>query len=275
VVGSVFYSNPVNFILYILMFFALVKGKIRDLPDYYPLFLWLGMPLILVLLCVSLFNETLPHWSGPAYLSLMIVTACWLDGKTNSLFVSKWLKAAGWFYIGVVILGVLSIGYLPFRLGNSQERYLGKGDITLDMSGWKPFAIHFDSLYKADRSSHRMKDEATIISDYWFPAGHLDHYYAIPYRHNLLAFGPVFDIHHFAWLNHRRPRLAPGADAYFIYPSNYFGPPKALFKNDFVRVEDSIHIPQIRAGNIVRYFVIYRLHGFRGDSLDYLVPQIR
>jgi hypothetical protein len=25
----------------------------------------------------------------------------------------------------------------------------------------------------------------------------------------------------------------------------------------------------------VRNFVIYRMHGFRGDSLDYLVPGIR
>ncbi|MDP9042038.1 MAG: glycosyltransferase family 39 protein, partial [Bacteroidota bacterium] len=121
-VGSVFYSNPANFILYVLMLIALVRGKIRDLPVYYPLFLWLSMPLILVLLGVSLFNETLPHWSGPAYLSLMIMTACWLDGRTDSLFVSKWLKAAGWVYISVIILGVLSIRYLPFRIGNSEEK---------------------------------------------------------------------------------------------------------------------------------------------------------
>jgi len=119
-----------------------------------------------------------------------------------------------------------------------------------------------------------MKENATIISDYWFPAGHLDHYYGIPYHHNLLVFGPVNDIHHFAWLNQRRPWLKKGSDAYFIYPSNYYGPPKASLKTDFVLVEDSLRIPQFRSGNPVRYFVVYRMHDFKGDSLALAIPGI-
>ena len=104
--------------------------------------------------------------------------------------------------------------------------------------------------------------------------GHLDHYDGIPCHHNLLVSDPVNDIHHFAWLNQRRLRLKKGSDAYFIYPSNYYGPPKVSLKNEFDRVEDSVSIPQFRSGNPVRYFVVYRMHDFKGDSLESVVPGI-
>ena len=275
VLGSFFYSNPVNFMLYICAIYAIAKHKIKKLPEYYPLFLWLSLPLILLLIWTSLFNETLPHWSGPAYLSLMLLAACWLEQKINLQTTGKWIRTAAWVYASVVILSLTGILFFPFRMGSRQEKNLGKGDISLDMSGWKQFAKDFDSLYRADTESGRMKSEAVLISDYWFPAGHLDHYYGIPYHHNLLVWGPLNDIHHFAWLNQKRPRLKQGADAYFIYPSNYYGPPNQKLKNNFTRIEDSLLIPQFRSGNTVRNFVVYRMHDFRGDSLGYLFPAIR
>ena len=228
--GSVFYSNPVNFIIYILTIVAIFKRSIKNLPKDYPLFLWLSLPLIVVLLWTSLFSETLPHWSGPAYLSLMLLAPYWLDTKTNAHGYS-WLKTSGWVYVVIVVLGTISIRYLPFQTGSKQEKYLGKGDISLDMSGWHEFALRFDSIYRSDIDAGRMKRNATIIADYWFPAGHLDHYYAMPFHHNLLTFGPIGDIHHFAWLNERRPRLTYGSDAYFIYPTNYYGPPGSTLRS--------------------------------------------
>jgi 4-amino-4-deoxy-L-arabinose transferase-like glycosyltransferase len=274
VLGSVFYSNPINFVMYVITIWAIIKGKINGLPKVYPLLLWLSFPLILVLIWTSMFSETLPHWSGPAYLSLMLLAACWLDEKTESAAYGKWLRTAGWLFVSVIVIGVSGIHYLPFRIGSADEKNLGKGDITLDMYGWHSFAISFDSLYRVDLAAGHMKENATILSDYWFPAGHLDHYYGIPYHHNLLAMGPVNDIHHFAWLNQRRPGLKKGSDAYFIYPSNYYGPPKVSLKNDFALVEDSISIPQYRSGIPVRYFVVYRMHDFKGDSLEMAVPGI-
>jgi hypothetical protein len=274
VLGSVFYSNPVNFIMYVITIWTISKGKTDRLPKVYPLLLWLSLPLILVLFWTSMFSVTLPHWSGPAYLSLMLLAACRLDEITDKPSPAGWLKTAGWLYITVVIIGVCGIRYLPFRIGSTGEKNLGKGDITLDMIGWHSFAVRMDSLYQADFATGRMKENATIISDYWFPAGHLDHYYGIPFHRNLLALGPVNDIHHFAWLNQRRPGLKKGSDAYFIYPSNYYGPPKVSLRNDFVQIEDSVCIPQFRSGNPVRYFVVYRMHGFKGDSLALAVPGI-
>jgi hypothetical protein len=89
VLGTLFYSNPVNFTLYISTLWAIAKGKIKRLPKEYPLFLWLSLPLIGVLFWTSLFNETLPHWSGPAYLSLMLLLPFGWMGKQMTGWLSN------------------------------------------------------------------------------------------------------------------------------------------------------------------------------------------
>jgi hypothetical protein len=271
--GSVLYSNPVNFIFYVSMIIALLNNRIKNLPVYYPVLLWLSLPLIIVLLWTALFNETLPHWSGPAYFSIMLLAACYLD-EIKSVKKIKWLKASGFTYCLVVFGGILAIRFLPVRIGSHEKKYLGKGDITLDMTGWKQAGGQFDSLYQSDAESGKMQEGAMLISDYWFPASHLDYYFSRPFHHNLLAFGRLNDIHHFAWLNFRRPRLTKGSDAYFIYTSNYYGPPSKMLKSYFAQTDDSVLIPQYRSGIPVRYFVIYRMHNFKGDSVDYLFPGI-
>jgi hypothetical protein len=273
VLGSVFYNNPVNFILYIFTLIALFRKKNAPFPDRVILLLCLCLPLILVLVWASLFSETLPHWSGPAYLSFMLLASCWLEEKQKT-FTSAWLKTSGWVYGTTVVLAIWAIRYLPFQIGSNKQTDLGAGDVTLDMSGWTSFSRSFDSLYQTDINSNKMKAGSVLISDYWFPAGHLEHYYSIPYGHNLIVFGPVNNIHHFAWLNWRRPRLIAGSDAYFIFPSNYYGPPASYLKKEFAHVEDSLLIPQFRNGTRVRNFVVYRMHNFIGDSLDYLTPAI-
>ena len=274
VLGSAFYNNPVNFVLYIVCLFAMARTKYNRLPECSPLLLWLSLPLIGVLLWVSFFNETLPHWSGPAYLSMMLLAACLLDEKMIAGYPARWLKTSGWVYGAVLILGVLSIRWLPFRIGSNMDFKLGTGDPTLDMTGWKSFSPQFESICRSDIETGKMKPGPFILADYWFPAGHLDHYVCKPYDHNLIVFGPLNNIHHFAWLNQRRRRITPGSDAYFIYPSNYYGPPDPALRRDFAYVEDSLLVPQYRSGIRVRNFVIYRMHDFRGDSLDYLFPGI-
>jgi hypothetical protein len=263
ILGSVFYSNPVNFFLYIVSLIALFKGRIRVLPSYYTLFLWLSLPLILLLLWMSLFNDTLPHWSGPAYISIVLIAAIYTDQQYPKSIFAPFVKAAALTFIAVLCLGVIGIRYLPFRIGSDKPELLGTGDITLDMTGWKNFALRFDSLYRKDQQEGRMKSGALLISDYWFPSGHLDHYIGQPAHINLLAIGPLKDIHHFAWLNQRRPPLKKGDDAYFIYPSNYYGPPEDSLRSCFRSVEDSIIIPQFRMSKPVRNFVIYRMHDFK------------
>ena len=66
-----------------------------------------------------------------------------------------------------------------------------------------------------------------------------------------------------------------GSDAYFIYPTNEYGPPKTKLINAFISVDTPVLIPQFRTGQTVRYLVIYRMHHFKGDSSDYLISGIK
>jgi hypothetical protein len=273
VLGSIFYNNPINVFLYASALFAVARKKILPSQTTYFL-LWLSLPLIGILLWMSVFSQTLPHWSGPAYLGLMLLTSMWLDEKSKDGFRFRWLKISAWLYLGVLIPGVLCIKFLPVQIGNGKDQKLGTGDPTLDMSGWKSFSGQLDSIYLDDVGRGKMKPGSFVLSDYWFPAGHLNYYFCRPYHRNLLVVGPLNNIHHFAWLNQRGARLPQGSDAYFIYPSNYYGPPDSALRANFILAEDSLLIPQFRSGIRVRNFVVYRMHDFRGDSLQYLTPDI-
>jgi 4-amino-4-deoxy-L-arabinose transferase-like glycosyltransferase len=214
--GSVFYNNPVNIILYVIAIIAITRKKIKVPPPYLRLYLLLALPLIIVLLLMSLFNETLPHWSGPAYISVMLLTAFYFSSKNlGSQKTPRGILIALGLFFGIVIVGIPVIKFIPAQLGSKEERILGKADVTLDMNGWEQFAGKFDSLYKSDVSKGLMKENAMIISDYWFPAAHLDYYLAQPLHINLFAVGKLTDIHHYAWLNKERPAFAKGNGCIF------------------------------------------------------------
>ncbi|MBS1933410.1 MAG: glycosyltransferase family 39 protein [Bacteroidetes bacterium] len=264
-IGSIAYNNPVNFFLYVIGVAGILRYKNFVPKNYRRLLLLLGFPLILVLLVMSLFNETLPHWSGPAYISLLILTAIYFSAKNiNSSKTPGGILAANYLLLFVAIAGIIVIRYLPFQLGNKQERILGDSDVTLDMSGWKDFSGKFYALYNADVKQGLMKENAFIISDKWFPAANLDYYIANPFHLNFFAAGKLVDIHNYAWLNKTRTPLKKGDDAYFIFPTNYYGAPKKNLLDHFEKTDSAVIIPQFRSGVHVRNFVIVRLHDYKG-----------
>ncbi|QEC41512.1 ArnT family glycosyltransferase [Pseudobacter ginsenosidimutans] len=254
--GSFAYNNPLNVILLVASLVAL-KWKLKQ----YSLILWLGLPLILTVIFLSLFNDTLPHWSGPAYSTLILLTAARLSG-INSRKVKKWTTAGISLTAGVLLTAICIINYWPGTLGNKSIPDFGKHDITLDMSGWRNFGKDFSNLYKEDKKS--AKDSPRFIfSNYWFPAAHLDFYVARPIGLFVKGIGDINAIHHFAWLNEKLPELKPGEDAYYIGISNFYEPvPEAITKR-FSEVSAPVSIPQIRNGKVARYFYVYRLKGYK------------
>lgn len=264
VFGSAFYNNPVNFVLYVIALISVGRKKMPVSSNWLRLYLLLGLPLIGVLLVMSVFNETLPHWSGPAYISILLLTAAYLSGKNEGAAkIPRPLLSAVILFFVIAAGGVIAISWLPVQIGKKDGKDLGKGDVTLDMNGWKQFSQKFDSLYRSDIKTGMMKPNSPVIADYWFPAAHLDYYVAAPLGINFIAIGKLRDIHHYAWLNKERPGLAPGNDAYFIYPSNYYGPPREELRKHFDHL-DSLAILQTRMNLPVRNFVIYRMHGYLG-----------
>jgi 4-amino-4-deoxy-L-arabinose transferase-like glycosyltransferase len=262
--GGVLYSNPLCYALYVLMLAAVWRGRLFLPVKPLRLLLCCSLPLIAVFLFISLFRSTLPHWSGPGFMGLMLLTACWLHQR-YPVRIPLVLWLANGLICVLLVVGFWMIKAAPVSLGKKDKQLLGDGDVTLDMEGWKNFKDSFALLYEKDMTTGGMQKGAGLVSNKWFPAAHLLYYVGRPLQLPLHGIGTLEEIHHFAWLNDQIPALKPGTDAYYITPSNYFTDPAHGISTYFTTTDPPQRIAQRRGGMTVRYFYIYRLHHYRGN----------
>lgn len=267
-VGTILYNNPIVFFLTLSGIIYYIKNKLLLYDGHRQLLFWLSFPLIGVLLVISFFNDTLPHWSGPAYLTVipfgaLYVTSRWRINNLPVVIPSK-VKAALYLTISALIASFLLINFYPSSLGKKTLPQYGAGDVTLDMSGWDGFKNDFKHFLISDNKNKNLLKPGYIFSDYWFPAGHLAFYVAQPLHMNILAVGSLSSIHNFAWLNRKVPLLQKGLDAYYINVSNFYNAPPVELVKLFGSVSQPVLIPQFRSGVKVRYFYIYRLIDYKG-----------
>jgi hypothetical protein len=259
-IGEFMYNNPVNMVMIVSAVLALRKTKLLNEGFQQQLLLCVALPLIVVVWFMSLFKDTLPHWTGPAYTTLIPLAAALIVQRTRERVVKSALALPAL----LLVLLVAGIHWLPFAMGSKDEQHLGAGDLLLDMSGWEGFAQDFDSLYRQDVKAGIMRQGAFMTTDYWFPAAHLDYYVARPGKIRFTAAGSLHGLHHYAWLNKYRPAPIEGQDGYYIAVSNYFDPPPATLLELFQKADPPITINQYRQGRLVRHFFLYRLHHYKG-----------
>ncbi len=265
--GQFFYQNPVLFIIYILALVKIFRNIKHGIKGVNLLLLYLGMPLIIIFTILSLFRNTLPHWSGPAFICLIILSSEYLAdiyvkkrGK-----VIKTLSAALGLLLIVLVAGTLQINYGIIDI-KSKPGYadMGKNDFTLDMYGWKQARQKFEQFLAKEgipKNDHR---QVAILSDNWFPAAHLDYYIASPLKIKLIALGGIEKIHKYFWINQTRKLKNTDRIFYITDSRNYQGPEK--FTNCFAEIipEDTISI--YRNNKIVKYILIYDMVGFKCDT---------
>ena len=212
--GGAAYNNPINYFIIISTLFACWKNKIKIATNYLRVLLLMSLPLIGILLFVSLFRDTLPHWSGPGYTALLLVAAYYLsDLKIESLLVQS-VKYANYLILGVSFLGILVISFYPGTLGDTKEATLGRKDVTLDMYNWNYFKNEVDKIRQENIKSGKSKTDF-IINNKWFPGAHIDNYIAQPLHLNFLAIGKLEDIHTYHWLNPLRKQIKKGRGCLF------------------------------------------------------------
>jgi hypothetical protein len=265
-IGEAIYNNPISFCIIIASLIAFLKGRFRFSPIG-RLLLLNSVPLISIVIFISLFRDTLPHWTGPAYSTLILFAAVWLGEKKTKITrgIPGIVKASLLFTSILLVLAIFLLHWSDLSIGNKSTEHLGKGDVTLDLSGFRQFGHGFDSLYRLDEKQNIMKPGAFLLSDYWFPAAHLDYYVARPNGISFLAIAGLTSIHHYAWLNQLRPFLHKGDDAYLVIVSNYFNVPDANLVQQFSSMSPPVIIPQMRGQTAVRNFYIYRLKDYRGN----------
>lgn len=260
--GQILYNNPVNFIIIIIALISLFKGRFHLTKDYQRILLFSSLPLIGLFLFFAHFRQTLPHWSGPGYLGLILIAGVYFAEKykEQQSFFPKLIKISA----GLLLIGLI-VGLLEIKLGifgqppSDDPKQLGRYDLTLDMSGWKKFAEKFDQMRSADTANGKMSVIAPIIITRWFPGAHLDYYVASPTGQNLIAIGELKQLHKYAWINRERPNLYPMADAYYITNSRDFKDPNELLSKYFSIIEEPSVIPLFKGNRHVQNFFIYRL----------------
>lgn len=257
IIGELIYQNPVVFIL---VWMAVIYG-IRHHHQFvewqkFQILLLQSLPMIGVFLFFSLFRKTLPHWTGPAYISLILIGAAFLtrknDQQPNTLY-PKSIKAAL-----ITAFLIISIGFAQINYGVVNLKKLLGSDLTLDMYGWRDLEKPFAELKKQKETDLSIQKNAPIISHRWFPAAHIDYYVAIPNDTYVLGWGTLERIHKYAWMNEERGDYKLGMDAWYLaFDYDYVSPD--FLKPYFGDIIPSDTITINRAGKPVKEVYVYLL----------------
>lgn len=267
--GQVLYTNLLLFPYLVIATIAACKNRLPILASQKRVLLCCSFPLLGVAAFISCFNEVLPHWTGPAYLGLLLLTACWfskqrINQTKQSLPII--IRLSTLLLLLTVALALPLIHYFPGTLGKKESLYLGDGDFTLDMYGWGNLRKDFATIVATDIENGKVHADVHLLSNKWFPAAHLDYYVAMPLGINFMAIGDTNDIHQYAWLNATRAPLLPGADAYSIVPSNNYMDAATVYGRYFSHVEELPTIVQYRNGKACRKFYLFRLKDYKGNA---------
>ncbi|WP_281636433.1 ArnT family glycosyltransferase [Flavobacterium marginilacus] len=267
--GGLFYNNPINYFLIFCSLTAIWKNKIDISTAVKRLLLLISLPLILLLLSISFFRDTLPHWSGPAFVTLLILTSCYISDEIEKTKDrnSTWRKLVNTSCVLISLIalaGILTINFYPGTIGSKNEISLGKKDFTLDMYDWNFFKTEFEKVRNKNIESGITKT-TFVINNKWFPGAHIDNYIAQPLGLDFIALGKLEDIHTYDWLNAYKKQLKIGDDAYFITVSNSFSDPNELYKKSFEKINPPIIIKQFRNKKPVRNMLVYLLQNYTGE----------
>ncbi|MCF0063199.1 glycosyltransferase family 39 protein [Dyadobacter chenwenxiniae] len=160
-IGQILYSNPFQFGIYLLLISAIRRKRafVQD-PDL-QLLLWCSLPLIGCTTAISLFRDTLPHWSGPGFIGLMLLSAAFVDhlvASAGSKLLERLLISSSGLILLVVLGGLPLIHYYPGTFGKKSAPNVGSGDPTLDLYGWDELMPAFKKIRDKDighrRSGH-------------------------------------------------------------------------------------------------------------------------
>jgi 4-amino-4-deoxy-L-arabinose transferase-like glycosyltransferase len=261
--GQFFYSNPVNFILVLFTLFAVIRKNRFLKSEPLRILLIMSLPLALVFIGFSLYSSTLPHWTGPAYLGLILVVAAWLSQRKSEdrlPWLVPWeLRTAVIFQFMLITLAFLQInfGLLPLKK-------FGIEDMTSQLQGWRQLGEKFKIVEERDVKQQKISKNAPILTFRWFPAANLDYYVANPMKMKVYSLGTLDRIHKYYWIDKERGDLEPGTGAWYLALSNDFTDPHQRYGllYDSIVATDTIQI--FRGREPVWKAYVFRLYGLKG-----------
>jgi hypothetical protein len=260
VLHQTFFNNPLNVFLSITGLVALLRNRIERFTPLI-IFSFIGLPLVLILLVVSTFRDTvLIHWSGPAYVSLIPLAAMQLALLNKDPIFPRLLKIAAAVYIILLFSWVVAVNFYTGTWGSKQASTLGWGDISLDTKGWKEAGEEFKQFYNSEVANGRIKPSTPMTSTYWWGA-HVEYYFCRPTGMTMIGLGPINQVHQYHWFNKKRLPQVSMDEAYCIMPSDdNYRPPLSYYDSAQVVRQITIY----RSGKPAHTFRVYRLWGWKG-----------
>lgn len=263
--GQFAYNNPVVFVLVVIGLIAIFRKKLRLKNDYAWLLIFTALPPIVLFLGISLFRATLPHWTGPAYITLLPVAALWISQHTSGGKTEKALPVPVTAALGLLVT-LLAVALLQIFTGvfvnKPVEKMTGKSkgayDVTLDLYGWEQLGNKFSALYQNDIRSGIMDTSAVILSHRWFPAANLDYYVARPNNIKLITEGPLIKTHKYDWITRARGGAVQGTKAYFIASGADYASPQDVYGDKLTGLKAPDTIPIFRREVPVKLFYVWR-----------------
>lgn len=264
IVGEALYQNPIVYIIIIISIVYFFRKKIIHQNQILQWLLCMSIPMIFIFWYFASYNPIFPHWSGPAFVALIIIASLYIEQRTLRIFPKK-IIAALTLTFATLIIAVGFVQFAPRNFGSQENHNYGEYCPTLDVSGWQQFSLQFKELKEKDVQQNLMKENSAIIINKWFPAAQLEYYTGRLTNTNIIASGSVEDVHQFAWLNKKRS-FSLGQDAYVIVPSNMPFDVEANYKKYFNSIIKPQIIKQIRSNKTVRFFYVWRLKNCINNS---------
>jgi 4-amino-4-deoxy-L-arabinose transferase-like glycosyltransferase len=259
--GQILNNNPVSVFLIVAGLLLFKRRK-----DYLALriFPFIGIPLSVILIFISMFRNTLPHWNGPAYVTLFPVAAVWLAELPVSNFFFRARRLAMPLFFFVLTGSILVIYFYPGTWGSKKTDY-GKGDVTLDMYGWRDAARQFQSFHSHAASG--MPATAPMICHYWW-GSHIEYYFCRPNGLKMVGLGQPFSLHHYLWMNTLRKNDVRMDSAYCIVPSDEYYYAPWYYRNYYMHIDSVTTFQTYRDGKPAHRFDLFRLTGWKGNAID-------
>jgi len=261
-VGQILYNNPINFVLIIMGLTAAFKSKLNLNIKTQKFLLFTALPLIGIFLFFSLFRATLPHWTSPAYNTLLFFAAARLAGlqKISRQGIPKSINAALILLGTILLIASLQIkfGLIPVRDNNAFHK-LGNQDVTLDMFGWRNLDVPFENIISTHIENGDMPANAPIIANNWFPLAHIDYYVARPLGMTVLGMGKPEKLHKYLWINEKRGGFSLGADYWFLTNSRDYVDPADIYSGNFQEIIPADTINIYRSGKPAKRYFLFML----------------
>lgn len=263
--GAILYNGVFNFLIFIGALISYFVGRIKFLTQPTMRFLMIfSIPLILTILAISVFQETMPHWGAPAYFALIIVGAAHLSDQSRKTMRFWQILTLGSTLITIALF-ILQLEFgLFYNNSQSSDELSETENYSLEMYGWDQLSDGFSALYNNDLAEGTISENPLIISSVWHEAAHIENYIAMPNKLELVTAG-ISDSSYFyknSSIKKLKNRELTKSQGYYIVSRSHHDFDNSSALSELGIAQNALYevIPIERGGEIIKEFLVYRLN---------------